>query len=242
MPSLTQEAEPARKASSVTSGGSYRATRSLPMGRLLCAAALLLPVLLSGAQKRPHVAVIGAGFGGWGACKTLLANGCQVTLLDAIPDPSGATPYLTPTGKPFEAGTKGFWADYPNLYALIDELGLKENEVFTPCTNSSFYSPFGLEATAPVFSQSRFPILPSPLGQVLATVGLFERLPLADRASMIGYVNRLLLADSPCVPFPCPASPHVPPLRAPPCPPCPACCTRPSTSPAAKQRSRRTTR
>jgi hypothetical protein len=88
---------------------------------------------------------------------------------------------------------------------------LNENDVFTPYTNSSFYSPDGLEATAPVFSESKFPEvdlpflnqlsgqtfpqLPSPLGQVLATFPLFERLPLSDRASMVG----LLLATVDCL-------------------------------------------
>lgn len=48
--------------------------------------------------KKPHVAVIGAGFGGWGAAKALCENGCRVTLLDVMPDPTGTTPYLTPTG------------------------------------------------------------------------------------------------------------------------------------------------
>jgi len=40
-----------------------------------------------------------------------------------------------------------------------------------------------------------FPMLPSPLGQVLATVPYFERLPLADRASMVG----LLVATIDCL-------------------------------------------
>lgn len=78
--------------------------------------------------------------------------------------------------------------------------------MFTPFTNSSFYSPDGLEATAPVFSDfklpnlpflsdSQFPTLPSPFGQVLATFPLFERIPLSDRASMVG----LLLATIDCL-------------------------------------------
>ena len=136
------------------------------------------------------------------------------------------TPYLSPTGKPIEAGTRGFWKDYPNINALCHELGLDENQVFTKFTNSSFYSPDGLEATAPVFSEATvnsifgdalsglssmlglgsaledlisvssigketidsFPLLPSPLGQVLASFPYFERLPVADRFSMIGLL------------------------------------------------------
>ena len=39
------------------------------------------------------------------------------------------------------------------------------------------------------------PQLPSPLGQVLATFPLFERIPLANRASMVG----LLLATIDCL-------------------------------------------
>ena len=139
----------------------------------------------------------------------------DVTMIDALPDPTGKTPYLSPTGKPVEAGTRGFWKDYPNINALVSELGLDENEVFTPFTNSSFYSPDGLEATAPVFSEAtldnilggfpivgdalknalgeasgsdEFPMLPSPLGQVLATIPYFERLPISDRASMAGLL------------------------------------------------------
>ena len=99
--------------------------------------------------------------------------------------PSGSKPFLTPTGKPFEAGTRGFWRDYPNLDALVDELGLVAP--FTPPTESAFYSPDGLEATAPVFGSS--PIqLPSPLGQVFASLDRFKLLPLSDRATMAGLL------------------------------------------------------
>jgi len=140
----------------------------------------------------PHVAVVGAGWGGWAAAQTLIENGCQVTLIDSLPDPTGQTPYLTPTGKPFEAGTRGFWKDYPNIEALVASLGLREEDVFTPFTNSSFYSPDGLEATAPVFSASSLPELPSPLGQVFATFQLFERIPVPDRVTMLGLLVAML--------------------------------------------------
>ncbi len=46
-------------------------------------------------------AVVGGGWGGWGAAKALCeAEGVEVTLLDALPDPTGKTPYLSKTGKP----------------------------------------------------------------------------------------------------------------------------------------------
>ena len=162
-------------------------------------------------SSRKHFAVVGAGWAGWGAAKAICESGidAEVTLLDALPDPTGATPYLSKSGKPVEAGTRGFWKDYPNINALCVSLGLAEDDVFTPFTNSSFYSPDGLEATAPVFSEATFPDLPflggisgktfpqlpSPLGQVLATFPLFERIPLSDRASMVG----LLVATIDCL-------------------------------------------
>ena len=166
-------------------------------------------------QPKKKIAIIGGGWGGWGAAKAICQakEDVEVILLDALPDPTGATPFLSKTGKPVEAGTRGFWKDYPNINKLCAELGLEESDVFTSFTNSSFYSPDGLEATAPVFSEGKiptidspipflnqlsgqtFPQLPSPLGQIMATFPLFERLPLKDRASMIG----LLVATVDCV-------------------------------------------
>lgn len=166
-------------------------------------------------EEPKRIAIIGGGWGGWGAAKAICQakENVEVILLDALPDPTGATPYLSKTGKPVEAGTRGFWKDYPNINKLCEELGLEESDIFTSFTNSSFYSPDGLEATAPVFSEGKipkidspipflsqlsgqtFPQLPSPLGQILSTFPLFERLPLQDRASMVG----LLLATVDCI-------------------------------------------
>jgi hypothetical protein len=116
------------------------------------------------ARKKKYL-VIGGGWGGWGAAKALCESDvdADVTLLDALPDPTGRTPYLSKTGKPVEAGTRGFWKDYPNINKLCHELGLKEDDVFSPYTNSSFYSPEGLEATAPVFSEAKLPNFPTYL-------------------------------------------------------------------------------
>lgn len=76
-----------------------------------------------------HVVVVGGGLAGWGAAKALTDGGCRVTSVDALADPTGATPNLSPSGKPVEAGTRGFWMDYPNLFALVGELGLKLDDV-----------------------------------------------------------------------------------------------------------------
>ena len=135
-----------------------------------------------------HVVVIGAGWAGWGAAKALCEAGMRVTLIDGMADPTGRTPTRTATGKPFEAGTRGFWRDYPNINALTHELELEH--VFTDFTTSAFWSPDGLEATAPVFGDGWQ--LPSPLGQAMATVKNFKRLPVADRLSIAGLLVAML--------------------------------------------------
>lgn len=145
-------------------------------------------VVATAQGKRPRVAVVGAGWGGLGAAKALCENGCDVILLDAAQDVCKGQ--VTPTGKPFETGTRGFWHDYPNLYALVNELGMSENDVFTAYTESSFYGPQGLEAQAPVFSGTTQ--LPSPLGQVFASFSRFKRLPLKDRLSISGLLLAML--------------------------------------------------
>ena len=135
-----------------------------------------------------HVVVIGAGWAGWGAAKALCEAGVRVSLIDGMADPTGGTPLTTASGKPFEAGTRGFWRDYPNINALTDELGL--TDVFTAFTTSAFWSPEGLEATAPVFGDGLQ--LPSPLGQAFATISNFKRLPVADRLSIAGLLVAML--------------------------------------------------
>lgn len=103
-------------------------------------------------NAQSHVVVVGAGWAGWGAAKALCEAGVRVTLIDGMVDPTGSKPTKTASGKPFEAGTRGFWKDYPNINALTAELGL--SNVFTEFTTSAFWSPEGLEATAPVFGDA----------------------------------------------------------------------------------------
>ena len=139
-------------------------------------------------KAQSHVVVVGAGWAGWGAAKALCEAGVRVSLIDGMSDPTGRQPITTASGKPFEAGTRGFWKDYPNINALTEELGL--GSIFTDFTTSAFWSPDGLEATAPVFGDAA--ALPSPLGQAFATVNNFKRLPVQDRLSIAGLLYAIL--------------------------------------------------
>ena len=65
------------------------------------------------------MAVVGAGWGGLGAAKALCENGCDVTLLDGG-QPGGKM--TTPSGKPFEAGTR------PQFCVVARKHGKKEDK------------------------------------------------------------------------------------------------------------------
>ena len=71
-------------------------------------------------KKKKKIVVVGAGWGGWGATKAVAeSETASVVLLDGVPDPTGRTGTRATSGKPFEAGVRGFWKDYPNINHLV---------------------------------------------------------------------------------------------------------------------------
>lgn len=63
---------------------------------------------------------------GFGAAKHLAAQGLDVTLLDASPNPGGLSAgWRTKQGRAVEAGVKGFWFQYANIFSLVAELGIE---------------------------------------------------------------------------------------------------------------------
>lgn len=99
-----------------------------------------------------------------------------------------------------EAGIKGFWWSYPAICQLLDDVGIAEDDIFTPWSTSGFWAPRsnGTRAElinhAPVFS--KLPRLPTPLGQMLGTADAFTTLSLADRLSVVGIMAALVDVDS----------------------------------------------
>lgn len=152
------------------------------------------PYTPTDASPAPRKAVvIGAGWAGFGAAKHLASQGYRVTLLDGSPNPGGLSAgWRTPQGRSVEAGVKGFWYQYRNIFSLVNELNL--TDVFTRWTPSGFWSPQGLTTQAPVFSE--LPRYPTMLGQFVHTVNLFEKLPVADRVTMVPLLGALLDYDS----------------------------------------------
>ena len=114
---------------------------------------LILAIVASHAAAR-RVVVVGAGWGGLGAAQALSKEpGVEVTVVDAGARPGGLVRdgYRTPAGRPAEAGQHGFWAEYNNIFSLIDSLNLPEDPL-TGYDEQGQYSPNGLEATWPVYA------------------------------------------------------------------------------------------
>lgn len=136
------------------------------------------------------VVVVGAGWAGLGATYHLAKQGYEVTLLEAGAYPGGLVAgWQTQQGRSVEAGIHGFWYPYHNIFGLVKELGL---DPFTPWTQSSQYSPAGLEVVSPIFQD--LPRLPTPLGTFLYTQ--FQRLPLVDRLSALPLLYAVVDFDN----------------------------------------------
>jgi hypothetical protein len=96
-------------------------------------------------SEKKKIVIVGAGWGGWGAAKALSeSEEMDVILLDGLEDPTGKTAPRTPSGKPFEAGVRGFWIFLkPNLVPSLVSIFLETNFSFEknkPLGNPAFGS------------------------------------------------------------------------------------------------------
>ncbi|MEW5300652.1 MAG: hypothetical protein WDW36_003566 [Sanguina aurantia] len=145
-------------------------------------------------EEGRKVIVVGGGWAGFASARHLSSQGYAVTLLEASPNPGGlSTGWRTPGGRAVEAGMKGFWYQYKNIFALIEELNLPEYPL-TSWTTSGFWNPKGLVTEAPIFSS--LPRLPAMLGQFVHTFPLYWSLPLADRMTMLPFLASFVDFDS----------------------------------------------
>ena len=135
------------------------------------------------AQK---IVIIGAGWAGLSAAHALSKSNkdLQITIVDAASRVGGLVrdgfPTINGTAQG-EAGQHGFWDNYHNIFALLDELFDDVDDVLTGYAEQGQYSPSGLEAVWPVYRDN--PRLPTGLAQALYTK--FVNLSPLDRASAL---------------------------------------------------------
>eukprot|EP00965_Chrysotila_dentata_P212574 6187123-Pleurochrysis_carterae.AAC.4 len=153
-------------------------------------------------EEPRRVVVVGAGWGGLSVAHALSKSGnVHVTVVDAAPRPGGLTAFPTTAEPPSlelpvldllsadgflttsgtrraEAGQHGFWGEYHNIFALLDELSI--SDALTGYAEQGQYSPDGLQAVWPVYREQKQE-LPTGIGQALYT--RFLNLPLTDLAT-----------------------------------------------------------
>ncbi|KAH6777073.1 hypothetical protein C2S52_007495 [Perilla frutescens var. hirtella] len=153
--------------------------------RRLCCRAQEQAIPLTERQNKKKVLVVGSGWAGLGAAHHLCKQGFDVTVLEGGYELGWKTKSLSPD----DAGIRGFWYPYRNIFNLVDELGLKP---FTSWTKSAQYSDEGLEVEYPIYQNS--PQLPTPFGTLLNTQ--FARLPLIDRFTSLPLMAAVIDFDN----------------------------------------------
>jgi len=178
--------------------GSYGSTKTLPTpfsslnSRSRSARCARFVVSSQDGVPQKKVIVVGGGWAGFGAAKALSEQGYAVKILDAAPAPGGVSAgWRTPSGRPVEAGTKGFWYEYPNIFSLLQKLDNMPEWPLGKFETSGFWGPSGdLITEAPVFSEQ--PQLPALIGQFVYTNPLFYGLPLTDRLSILPWLFNVI--------------------------------------------------
>lgn len=172
----------------------WQRRRQFPRAFLRAVAVTTPPPEVGAAES--DVVVVGAGLAGLGAGLAAARAGLRVRIVDTAPRrPGEAWPRKAPAEDkvqlPLEPGQKGIWTEYPNILGLLDKLAPGGSEaVLTRPTSSGFYSPRGLEVSAPVLGN--FPRLPAPFGSLVYTSPYFEEVSLEARLSALPLLPKLL--------------------------------------------------
>ncbi|XP_073156087.1 uncharacterized protein [Henckelia pumila] len=142
-------------------------------------------VSLTERKSNKKVIVVGSGWAGLGAAHHLCKQGFDVTVLEGGYD-------FGPKNKSFspdDAGIRGFYYPYKNIFNLVDELGIKP---FTSWVKSAQYSEEGLEVEYPIFQDVQQ--LPTPFGTLFNTQ--FVRLPFFDRLTSLPLMTAAIDFDN----------------------------------------------
>ena len=152
----------------------------------------------SSPNKKKKIAIIGGGWGGLSVAHALSKENkddtMEISIIESSKRVGGLVRdgYLSISGKrPAEAGQHGFWANYHNIFHLLNHDLSNSNSSFsidnalTDYAQQGQYSPKGLEAVWPVYQKQPLN-LPTGLAQAIYTK--FNNLSILDRITAFPLV------------------------------------------------------
>ncbi len=98
-----------------------------------------------GSRNTPHVVVVGGGLTGMATARRLARCGARVTLVEGEDRLGGhvLTLDLPRAGAPIDVGAEAMYSGAPEIEALLDELGLREDMVLARAGESWLWTPAG---------------------------------------------------------------------------------------------------
>jgi 15-cis-phytoene desaturase len=128
-----------------------------------------------------NVIVVGAGLAGLSCAFELIKRGCAVTVLESRRVLGGRTSTWNEDGMPVESGLHKFLGIYRALPALLEEAGVKINDIIEWVDELQIHHPGG--------SNGRFTTAPyrHPLGTAASVFGNNALLPLGEKAKLAAF-------------------------------------------------------
>ena len=101
-------------------------------------------------MKRPHVVVIGGGFGGLAAAWELTRRGMAVTVLEADAEVGGLAGSFEVNGRPLEKFYHHWFTNDVHVTELVRELGTEDRVLFRPTRTGMYFANTVFRLSAPL--------------------------------------------------------------------------------------------
>lgn len=140
----------------LTSANAFQPLIHTPQSRLRGTVLSAATATKSANNETPKVIIIGGGWAGYTVAESLSTNNLNsqtvdITLLDASKSGGGLAGGYRDGKRPVEAGIHGFWREYRNTFAVMEDIeGVDVDVVLGEYTPSVLYSKNGKVAVAPV--------------------------------------------------------------------------------------------
>ena len=101
-------------------------------------------------MRRPHVVVIGGGFGGLAAAWELARHGTAVTVLEADAEVGGLAGSFEVNGRPLEKFYHHWFTNDVHVTELVRELGTEDRVLFRPTRTGMYFANTVFRLSAPL--------------------------------------------------------------------------------------------